>query len=163
MTGPGRSPTSPLVQSAPGRSCDGRTTHPFGLPSANAGNEQTTPNYFGITVQNAHDSPNPNLGQHAQKNWGSVSHAQESLPSPKLQLYSQESVSEGLANLLKAESDSEKGRRESAFQRGTSNGKAHAPNKRGDIGTLTQGTLGGRGPMGGNSSRSSSQGSSYCS
>lgn len=163
MTGPGRSPSSPFVQSAHGHFFENRTTQTFGLPSSNAGSsllpEQTSPNYFGIAVQNSHDSPNSNLGQHAQKNRGSLSRAQSSLPSPKLQLYSQESVSEGLANLLKTESDLDKGRRETAFQRGMSNGGAHVPKKHRDNSTLMQGSSGGHGPMGGKSSGPPSQGS----
>lgn len=165
MTGSGRSPSSPMVQSAHGHSFDDRgtqTLHP-GLPSSNAVFEQASPNYFGITVQNAHDSPNSNQGQHVQKNWSSLSRVQSSLPSPKLQLYSQESVSEGLANLLKTESGLDKGRRETAFQRGTSNGAAHTPKMDGGTRFSTQGVLGEHGPTGGRSPGPSSQGSSCCS
>lgn len=165
MTGPGRSPSSPLVQSAHGHSFDGRTTQTFrtGLPPSNTSAEQTSSNYFGITVQNAHDSPSSNAGQRAQKNRGSLSRAHSSLPSPKMQLYSHESVSEGLANLLKTESDRDKGRRETAFQRGASNGGTYAPKRPDDTSPLMQRNLGGHGPTGGKSSGSLSQGSSYCS
>lgn len=82
--------------------------------------ETSSPNYFGMTVE--HRSSNPptsNPGPHVQKNWGSgpFPNPQPSLPSPsKLQLFSQESVSEGLVNLLRSESETDKGRRESALQ-----------------------------------------------
>lgn len=73
--------------------------------------ERPSPNYFGITVDNSSNPPTSNPGPHTQKNWGSFP---SSIPSPKLQLFSQESVSEGLENLLRSESEADKGRRESA-------------------------------------------------
>lgn len=170
MTGPGRSPSSPWVQNAQGNPLDGRTAQPFRptLSPSNVGMqmngsfpEQTNSNYFGITVENAHDSPCPNPGTHAQKNWGSMPRAQSSLPSPKLQLYSQESVSEGLANLLKTESDLDKGRRETAFQRRPSNGGALATKKHGNTSPSIQGSTGGHGLVAGKSTGSLSQGSLF--
>jgi protein-tyrosine phosphatase len=107
MTGPGRSPSSPWVQSAQGRAS--QPFHPGLSPSQTSmqsSAERPSPNYFGITVEN---SSNP---------------FQCSLPSPKMQLYSQESVSEGLSNLLRSESDVDKGRRESALQSFSTNGDA---------------------------------------
>ncbi|KAJ6140464.1 hypothetical protein N7470_010260 [Penicillium chermesinum] len=79
--------------------------------------ERPSSNYFGITVENTSNPPTSTPGPHAQKNWGQYSRAQSTLPSPKLQLYSQESVSEGLVNLLRSESDTDKDRRESAVKR----------------------------------------------
>ncbi|KAJ6084443.1 hypothetical protein N7486_011243 [Penicillium sp. IBT 16267x] len=129
MTGPGRSPPSPWVQPVQGGSRDIRSPqsfHPTLSPSATAMRsngsitEVSSPNYFGMTVE--HRSSNPptsNTGPHVQKNWGpgSFPNPQASLPSPtKLQLFSQESVSEGLVNLLRSESETDKGRRETALQ-----------------------------------------------
>ncbi|KAJ5731052.1 uncharacterized protein N7483_005560 [Penicillium malachiteum] len=125
MTGPGSSsPSSPWVHTPQGGVRDGRTPHSFhptlspattGIHSS-AVAERASPNYFGITVGHSSNSPNSNPGPHAQKNWGPFPPSQ-SLPSPtKLQLYSQESMSEGLINLLRAESEIDKGRRESALQ-----------------------------------------------
>lgn len=131
MTGPGRSPSSSWVQSEQGQNLDGKGMQSFrpgvspsnaGMQTSNSFFEQSGPNYFGITVENSHDSPNSNFGPHAQQNWGSLQRAQSSLPSPNLQLYSQESVSEGLANLLKTESELDKERRQTAFQGGSFNG-----------------------------------------
>lgn len=126
MTGPGRSPSSPWVQSAQGCPRD-RTAQPFHptLSPSNTGmqssGERPGHNYFGIAVDNSNLSPS-SPGLHTQKNWGSLPRAQSTLPSPKPQLYSQESVSEGLVNLLRTESKSDKGRRESALQSRSSNG-----------------------------------------
>jgi len=133
MTGPGRSPSTPWVQPVQGGSRDIRSPqsfHPALSPSATGRSngsitETSSPNYFGMTVE--HRSSNPPTstpGPHAQKNWaGAFPNPQASLPSPtKLQLFSQESVSEGLVNLLKTESETDKGRRESALQGFPSNG-----------------------------------------
>ncbi|KAJ6104211.1 hypothetical protein N7523_010531 [Penicillium sp. IBT 18751x] len=127
MTG-GRSPSSPWVQSAQGSSRD-RTApfHPTLSPS-NSGmqssGERPSPNYFGIAVDNSNPSTS-SPGLHTQKNWGSLPRAHSALPSPKLHLYSQESVSEGLVNLLRTESKVDKGRRESAFQGRASHGSSN--------------------------------------
>lgn len=128
MTGPGRSPSSPWVQSAQGCARDGRTAlfpPDTGMSSSNRLSERPSPNYFGIAVESSNPATS-NPGPHMQKNWGSLPSAQSSLPSPKLQLYSQESVSEGLVNLLRTESEIDKGRRESALQRRPSNGQPQA-------------------------------------
>ncbi|KAJ5300570.1 uncharacterized protein N7443_005572 [Penicillium atrosanguineum] len=127
MTG-GRSPSSPWVQSAQGCSRD-RTApfHPTLSPSntgLQSSGERSSPNYFGIAVENSNPSTS-SPGLHTQKNWGSLPRAHSALPSPKLHLYSQESVSEGLVNLLRTESKVDKGRRESAFQGRPSNGDGH--------------------------------------
>lgn len=166
MTGPGRSPSSPWLQNAQGNPLDGRTAQPFrptlspsnvGMQMNNSFPEQTNSNYF----ENVHDSPSSNPGTHAQKNWGSMPHAQSSLPSQKLQLYSQESASEGLANLLKTESDLDKGRRETAFQRRPSNGGVLAIKKNGNTSPSIQGSTGGHGSVAGKSAGSLSQGSLF--
>lgn len=126
MTGPGRSPSSPWAQgaqtqTAQGYSHEGRTAfHPMlspsnpNFPATASLSERPSPNYFGLAVENSGNPPTSNPGPHVQKNWASLPGA---LPSPKLQLYSQESVSEGLVNLLRSESDIDKGRRESFLQR----------------------------------------------
>jgi protein-tyrosine phosphatase len=128
MTGPGRSPSTPWVQPVQGVSRDIRSPQSFhptlspqatGMRSNGSITEISSPNYFGMTVE--HRSSNPPTstpGPHVQKNWtGSFPHPQASLPSPtKLQLFSRESVSDGLVNLLRSESESDKGRRESASQ-----------------------------------------------
>ncbi|KAJ5632232.1 hypothetical protein N7490_008571 [Penicillium lividum] len=131
MTGPGQSPSSPWVQPVQpmqGASRDNRNPqsfHPTLSPSPTGGrsngpiSEMHSPNYFGIIEHSSSNPPTSNSGPHVQKNWapGSFTHTQASLPSPsKLQLYSQESVSEGLVNLLRSESATDKGRRESALQ-----------------------------------------------
>ncbi|KAF3387057.1 Tyrosine-protein phosphatase 1 [Penicillium rolfsii] len=124
MTGPGRSPSSPWVQSA-----QGRTSQPFhtGLsPSQTTmqtSSERHSPNYFGITVEHSSNSPTSNSGAHTQKNWASF---QSSLPSPKLQLYAQQPVSEGLSTILRSESEVDKGRRESTLQSFSTNGDSPA-------------------------------------
>ena len=132
MTGPGRSPSSPWVQTVQGYQHDGKANQSFhpslspshtGLQTSTSLSERPSPNYFGIPVENSSNSPMTNPGSHAQRNWASLSRTQNSLPSPKLHLYSQESVSEGLENLLRSESASDKGRRESAFQSRTPNGE----------------------------------------
>lgn len=110
MTGPGQSPSSPWVQSAQAKA--NQPFHPGLSPqqgSMHSSSERPSPNYFGITVDRSSNESNP--GSHTQKNWGSFL---SSLPSPKLQLCSQESVSEGLETLLRTESEVGKGRRESA-------------------------------------------------
>lgn len=132
MTGPGRSPSSTWVQTTQAGSRDGRNSQSFhsalspsatGMHSSSYVSERPSPNYFGITVGNSSNPPTSNPGPHTQKNWGSFTPSQQSLPSPtKLQLYSQESMSEGLANLLRSESASDRGRRESALQGHPSNG-----------------------------------------
>ena len=128
MTGPGQSPSSPWVQTAQGCPRDGRATQPFHptLSPSHSGMQsipdRASPNYFGITVENSSNPPTSTPGPHTQKNWGSMTRAQSSLPSPKLQLWSQDSVSEGLINLLRTESEVDKGRRESALQSRSANG-----------------------------------------
>lgn len=120
MTGPGRSPSSPWVQSA-----QGRANQPFhsGLSpsqtSMHTSSERPSPNYFGITVDHSSNPLTSNPGPHTQRNWASF---QSSLPSPKLQLYGEEPVSEGLSTLLRSESEVDKGRRESAMQSFSTNG-----------------------------------------
>ncbi|KAJ5895468.1 hypothetical protein N7495_007159 [Penicillium taxi] len=122
MTGPRRSPTSPWVQTAQGYSHDVKTTQPYHpIPSSTAAMHHnmlsgSSPNYFGLSVDNTSNPPSSNPGPHAQKNWGAFSKAQSTLPSPKLQLYPEASVSEGLASLLRTESQSDKSRHESALQ-----------------------------------------------
>ncbi|KAJ5180756.1 hypothetical protein N7492_003966 [Penicillium capsulatum] len=122
MTGPGRSPSSPWVQTAPGHLHDRRSPHAFhpamspsntGIHASSSLVERPSPNYFGIPVEPPSNSPMSNSGPHTKMNW---SRSQATLPSPKLQSYSHESVSEGLINLLRTESESDKGRRESASQ-----------------------------------------------
>ncbi|KAJ5175487.1 uncharacterized protein N7482_001364 [Penicillium canariense] len=123
MTGPGRTPSSPWVQSVQGRA--NQSFHPTLSPTQvgiHTSAERPSPNYFGIAVENSSNSPTSNPGLNTQKNWGSFAQAQSSLPSPKLQLCSQESVSEGLVNLLRSESEFDKGRRESALRGLPSNG-----------------------------------------
>ncbi|OOQ85782.1 putative protein tyrosine phosphatase (Pyp1) [Penicillium brasilianum] len=120
MTGPGRSPSSPWVQNAQGRA--NQPFHPSMSPSQasmHMSSERTSPNYFGIMLESSGNPPTSNPGSHTQKNWGSF---QSSLPSPTLQLFSQESVSEGLSTLLRTESEADKGRRESALQSLSTNG-----------------------------------------
>lgn len=121
MTGPGRSPSSPWAPSVHGSPREGRTQqgfHPSVSPSMQGGSLSDRPNsnYFGIAVDNTSNPPTSTPGPHVQKNWGAYARPQSSLPSPKLQLYSHESVSEGLVNLLRSETDTDKGRRESALQ-----------------------------------------------
>ncbi|KAJ5273958.1 hypothetical protein N7478_009083 [Penicillium angulare] len=122
MTGPGRSPSSPWGQATQTLTLENPSPQPFhnarpsptnGMHSVSNASDKPSPNYFGIAVGHSHNSPNSNPGFHTQKNWSSFQPAQ-SLPSPtKLQLYSQESMSEGLVNLLRTESDLDKDRRES--------------------------------------------------
>lgn len=112
MTGLGQSPSSPWVQSAQVRAS--QSFHPGLSPqqgSMPSNSDLPSPNYFGITVDCSSNPPMSNPGTHTQKNWGSFL---SSLPSPKLQLCSQESVSEGLKTLLRTESEVDKSRRESA-------------------------------------------------
>lgn len=129
MTGPGRSPSSPWVQPVQGGSREIRSPQSFhaalspsatGIRSNGSITETSSPNYFGMTVEHrSNNPPTSTPGPHAQKNWGAgpFPTPQASLPSPsKLQLFSQESVSEGLVNLLRSESETDKGRRESALQ-----------------------------------------------
>lgn len=145
MTGPGRSPSSPWVQTAPGHPHDGRspqTVHPALSPSNTSLHmggsliERSGPNYFGIPVEPSSNSPLSNPGPHTKRNW---SQAQTALPSPKLHLYSHESVSDGLASLLRSESECDKGRRESA-----SHGcpVSNAATKNGSLGPETSKQLG---------------------
>jgi protein-tyrosine phosphatase len=124
MTGPGRSPSSPWVQSAQGRA--NQPFHPGLSPtqtSMHTSSERPSPNYFGITVDHSSNPPTSNAGPHLQRNWASF---QSSLPSPKLQLYVQEPVSENLSTLLRSESEVDKGRRESALQSFSTNGDSPA-------------------------------------
>lgn len=123
MTGPGRSPSSPWVQSAQGGHHDGGVTQSFqstmspsttGMMSSAAFTERSSPNYFGMAVQNPNNQQTSNPGLSMQKNWGTLPHTQP-LPSPKLPVFSQESVSAGLKNLLKTEPETSRIRRESAL------------------------------------------------
>ncbi|KAJ5929692.1 hypothetical protein N7454_006642 [Penicillium verhagenii] len=154
MTGPGRSPSSPWVQTVQpvqpvqGGSRDfsnSQSFHPTLSPSATGMRSNSSiaemsgsPNYFGMTVErHSTNPPTSNPGPHAQKNWGAgpFPHPQATLPSPtKLQLYSQESVSEGLVNLLRSESESDKGRRESALQGWPSNSDRSTNRSQGSLG-----------------------------
>ncbi|KAJ5373716.1 hypothetical protein N7517_005722 [Penicillium concentricum] len=122
MTGPGRSPSSPWVQSAQGGHHDG-VTQSFqsamspsttGMMSSAAFAERSSPNYFGMTVQNPNNQQTSNPGLSMQKNWGTLPNTQP-LPSPKLPVFSQETVSAGLKNLLKTEPETSRIRRESAL------------------------------------------------
>ncbi|OQE13924.1 hypothetical protein PENFLA_c042G00893 [Penicillium flavigenum] len=123
MTGPGRSPSSPWVQSAQGGHHDGGVTQSFqstmspsttGMMSSAAFTERSSPNYFGMAVQGPNNQQTSNPGLSMQKNWGTLPHTQP-LPSPKLPMFSQESVSAGLKNLLKTETETSRIRRESAL------------------------------------------------
>jgi protein-tyrosine phosphatase len=122
MTGPGRSPSSPWVQSAQGGHHDG-VTQSFqstmspstaGMMSSANFAERSSPNYFGMAVQNPNNQQSSNPGLPMQKNWGTLPHTQP-LSSPKLPVFSQESVSTGLKNLLKTEPETSRIRRESAL------------------------------------------------
>jgi hypothetical protein len=125
MTGPGHSPSSSWVQSAHRR--DGSATalqFSTGQPGLSPSNPgilsagsyaDQSPNYFGIAVENSSIPPSSSPGPHTQKGWGSLPLTQSSLPSPKLQLYPQNPVSESLVNLLKTESETDKRRRESVI------------------------------------------------
>lgn len=122
MTGPGRSPSSPWVQSAQGGHHDGGVTQSFqptmspsatGMMSSAGFTDRSSPNYFGMAVQSPNQqTSNPGLSM--QKNWGTLPLPQP-VPSPKLPVFSQESVSAGLKNLLKTESETSRLRRESAL------------------------------------------------
>ena len=123
MTGPERSPSSPWVQSAQGGHHDGGVTQSFqstmspsttGMMSSAAFTEKSSPNYFGMAVQSPNNQQISNPGLSMQKNWGTLPHTQP-LPSPKLPMFSQESVSAGLKNLLKTETETSRIRRESAL------------------------------------------------
>jgi protein-tyrosine phosphatase len=151
MTGPGRSPSSPWVQSAQGRA--NQPFHPGLSPSQtsmHSSSERPSPNYFGIMVDHSSNPPTSNPGTHTQKNWASF---QTSLPSPKLQFYGQEPVSEGLSTLLRSESEADKGWRESALQTFSTNGDSpanrtwsrtsHAPTTGGLENNRLQGSPGG--------------------
>ncbi|KAJ5222568.1 uncharacterized protein N7469_008808 [Penicillium citrinum] len=178
MTGPGRSPSYPWTQgNTQGYSQDNRAPtalHPMmspshhGYPATASIPEHSSPNYFGLNVDNSSNPPTSNPGPHAQKNWAAGTSTQSSLPSPRLHLYTQESVSEGLINLLRTESDTDKGRRESVTQRRPSNGQSsslgtsdikspisyfHRP----DTGPRMQGPLGGQGLAGARRTGSISQ------
>ncbi|KAJ5096248.1 hypothetical protein NUU61_005604 [Penicillium alfredii] len=127
MTGPGHPSSSPWVQSAQGAHCDSGATHSLfhsrmspsntGLLSSSSVAERPSPNYFGIAVENPGNPPTSSPGLHTQKNWGSLSRTQSSIPSPEPRWYPQESVPEGLANRLKSESESNKERRDSGSQK----------------------------------------------
>lgn len=123
MTGPGRSPSSPWVQSAQSGHHDGGVTQSFhstmspsttGMMSSAAFTERSSPNYFGMAVQSPNNQQTSNPGLPMQKNWSTLPHTQP-LPSPKLPTFSQESVSAGLKDLLKTETETSRIRRESAF------------------------------------------------
>lgn len=151
MTGPGRSPSSPWAQGAQtqtaqpvqGYSHEGRTPfHPMLSPNANfpataSLSERSSPNYFGLAVEGSNNPPTSNPAQHVQKNW--------TCPSPKLQRVSQESVSEGLVNLLRTESDFDKGRRESFLQRRPSAKDATTPVGRTETSSRMHGSVTGNG------------------
>lgn len=136
MTGPGHSPSSSWVQSAHHR--DGGATQALHFPGLSPSNPgilsagayaDQSPNYFGITVENSSIPPTSSPGPHTQKGRGSFT--QSSLPSPKLQLYSQNPVSESLVNLLKTESETDKRRRESVIQHRSSVSGSQPPFGRG--------------------------------
>ncbi|KAJ5605058.1 hypothetical protein N7510_010212 [Penicillium lagena] len=142
MTGPGHSPSSSWVQSAHRR--EGSATQALQFPAGHPGLSPSnpgivsagsyadqSPNYFGIKVENTGIPPTSSPGPHAQKGWGSLPHPQSSLPSPKLQLYPQNPVSENLVNLLKTESETDKRRRESVIQHRSSLSGSQAPVGRG--------------------------------
>lgn len=123
MTGPGRSPSSPWVQSAQGGHHDGGVAQSIqstmsppttGMMSSTAFTEKSSPNYFGMAVQNPNNQQTSNPGLSMQNNWGTLPHTQP-LPSPQLPVFSQESVSAGLKNLLKTEPETSRIRRESAL------------------------------------------------
>ncbi|OQE22378.1 hypothetical protein PENSTE_c010G02900 [Penicillium steckii] len=179
MTGPGRSPSFPWPQgNTQGYAQDNRAAtaiHPMMSPSHSAYPatasipDHSSPNYFGLAVDNSSNPPTSNTGPHVQKNWATASHSQTSLPSPKYQLYSQDTVSEGLVNLLRSESDHDKGRRESVTQRRPSNGQSSGSGPsdikssisyfhRSDTSPQMQGPLGGQGLTGARRGGSISQG-----
>lgn len=122
MTGPGRSPSLPWAQSAQGGHDRGvaesfqPTMSPSNtdmVPSATL-TELSSPNYFGMAVQNSNNQQTSHQALPTQKNWGTLPHTQ-SLPSPKLPVFPNESVSTGLMNLLKSEPEISRARRESAL------------------------------------------------
>ncbi|KAJ6062581.1 uncharacterized protein N7446_006701 [Penicillium canescens] len=122
MTGPGRSPSSPWVQSTQGGHRDG-VTQSF-RPSISPNTlERPSPNYFGMAAPSS-NSQTSNPGVSPQKSWGVSPHT-HSLPSPKLQVYQKESVSTGLMNILKTEPEANRRRRESAFHETPSNIDPH--------------------------------------
>lgn len=122
MTGPGRSPSSPWVQSTQGGHRDG-VTQSFRPSMSPNTSERPSPNYFGMAAPSS-NSQTSNPGVSPQKNWGVSPHA-HSLPSPKLQVYPMESVSTGLVNILKTEPEANRRRRESTFHENSSNGDHH--------------------------------------
>jgi protein-tyrosine phosphatase len=122
MTGPGRSSSSPWVQSTQGVPRDG-VTQPFHPSMSPNTSERPSPNYFGMAVPTS-NSQTSNPGLSPQKSWGASSHAQ-SLPSPKVQVYPKDSVSTGLVNMLKTEPEANRRRRESTFRETASNGDPH--------------------------------------
>ncbi|KAJ5295167.1 hypothetical protein PENANT_c035G04770 [Penicillium antarcticum] len=122
MTGPGRSSSSPWVQTTQGGHRDGVTQslRPSMSPSTS---ERPSPNYFGMAVPTS-NTQTSNPGLSPQKSWGASPHAQ-SLPSPKLPVYPKESVSTGLVNMLKTEPEANRRRRESTFHDTPFNGDPH--------------------------------------
>lgn len=122
MTGPGRSPSSPWVQSPQGGHYDA-VTQSFqstispshaGMMSNAAFTDRSSPNYFGMATHNPSNQQTSNPGLSTQKNWGTSPHTQ-SVHSPKVRLHPQELVSAGLMNMLKTEPETSRIRRESAF------------------------------------------------
>lgn len=142
MTGPGHSPSSSWVPSAHRR--DGSATQALHFPTEHPGFSPSnpgilsagsyvdqSPNYFGIMVENSSNPQTSSPGPHTQKSWGSLPPTQPSLPSPKLQLHPQNTVSEGLVNLLKTESETDKSRRESVTRHRSSLSESQPPFGRG--------------------------------
>jgi hypothetical protein len=117
MTGPGRSPSSPWVQNAQGGHHDGGVTQSFqstmsppnmGMMSNAAFTELSSPNYFGMAVQDSNNQQSSHLGTSAHKHWGTLSNTQR-LPSAKPHECPQEPVPAGLMNLLQNEPETNRG------------------------------------------------------
>jgi hypothetical protein len=124
MTGPGRSPSSPWVQSPQGGHRDG-VTQSFqstispshaGMMSSAAFTDRSSPNYFGMATHNPTNQQTSNPGLSTQRNWGTSSQTQ-SVHSPNPHRHPQELVSSGLMNMLKTEPETSRIRRESALNK----------------------------------------------
>lgn len=118
MTGPGRSPSSPWVQS-PQAQRDGTQTFQLGLSPSHTGLmpnalDRSSANYFGMATHNPSNQQISHPGLSTQKNWGPSPHHQ-STHSPKVHVHPQEFVSAGLVNMLKSEPETSRIRRESTF------------------------------------------------
>lgn len=122
------------------------------LSGGGCASEQHSPNYFGITVENPSHLPTSNPGPYTQKSWDTLPSAQSSLPSPKLHSFPPNPASGDLLNLLKTESKTGHGRRESAFQSHSANIDVRPTTSPSSL----QGLFNGRGPKGGNISELSS-------